>query len=131
TAVLGLISSPYALTILLLIPIVGYLFAALGMAYALGIPAIDFFSFYWTCFLSPLFLFSDTFFPLAERLPGWAVHFAEATPILHCVRLARALCFGTFPPGLWWDAAYLAVLLPITHYLAARAFLYRLHRPAR
>ncbi|MBI4367155.1 MAG: ABC transporter permease, partial [Deltaproteobacteria bacterium] len=43
TAVLGLISSPYALMILLLIPIVGYLFAALGMAYALGIPAIDFF----------------------------------------------------------------------------------------
>ncbi len=43
--------------------------------------------------LIPLFLFSGTFFPIAQ-LPGWLQPVAEATPLYHGVALCRALTLG-------------------------------------
>ncbi|HEY2989390.1 MAG TPA: ABC transporter permease, partial [Candidatus Binatia bacterium] len=85
---------PYALWVLPLIPLTGLLFAAIGIAFSLRIPNIDLFSFYFTLFLTPLFLFSDVFFPLKERLPAEWLWVAEALPLLHPVRLARAAFHG-------------------------------------
>ena len=59
-----------ALLALPLVPLAGLLFAAIGIAFSLRIPTIELFSFYFTLFLTPLFLFSDVFFPLKERLSG-------------------------------------------------------------
>ena len=71
-----------------------------------SIPTIDLFSFYFTLFLTPLFLFADVFFPLKERLsPSW-LWVAEALPLLHPVRLARAAFRGTADRVLLWDLAY-------------------------
>ena len=50
--------------------------------------------------ITPLFLFSGTFFPI-EQLPGWMQPIAYATPLWHAVDLTRALALGTpttFPP---------------------------------
>ena len=71
-AVAGLAPLPHALLALLVIPLAGLLFAAIGLAFSLHIPTIELYSFYFTLFLTPLFLFADVFFPLAERLsPTW------------------------------------------------------------
>ena len=70
------------------------------------IPNIDMFSFYFTLFLTPLFLFSDVFFPLKERLAGAWLWVAEALPLLHPVRLARASFRGEFSAIIFWDLAY-------------------------
>ena len=51
-----------------MIPLTGLLFAAIGMVFSLKIPNIDLFSFYFSRLFTPLFLFSDVFFPLKERL---------------------------------------------------------------
>lgn len=131
TAAFGLIRSPAALVLIALVPLIGYQFATMGMTYSMCIGSMDYFSFYWTCFLSPMFLFSDTFFPLAERLPHWGVLLAETTPILHGVRVARALCLGQWSPALYGDLAYLLATIPLFHWWATRAFIHRLHRPAR
>jgi lipooligosaccharide transport system permease protein len=64
------------------------------------------FSFYFTLFLTPLFLFSDVFFPLKERLAGPWLWVAEALPLLHPVRLARASFNGEFSEIVLWDLAY-------------------------
>ena len=77
-----------------MIPLTGLLFAAIGIAFSLRIPTIDLFSFYFTLFLTPLFLFSDVFFPLEERLAGDWLWVAEALPLLHPVRLARSAFAG-------------------------------------
>lgn len=104
----GLTPLPSALLVLLLIPFAGLLFATIGIAFSLRITSIDLFSFYYTLFLTPLFLFSDVFFPLKERLSGPWLWVAEALPLLHPVRLARAAFRAEFSPILLWDLVYLA-----------------------
>ena len=112
---LGLAPLPAALWAVPLIPLTGLLFAALGIAFSLRIPSIDLFSFYFTLFLTPLFLFSDIFFPLEERLSGAWLWLAEALPLLHPVRLARSCFTGDLSWIALWDVAYIvgasAVLL--------------------
>ena len=102
----GLAPLPSSLWVIFVIPITGVLFAAIGMVFSLRIPNIDMFSFYFTLFLTPLFLFSDVFFPLKERLAGAWLWVAEALPLLHPVRLARASFNGEFSVTVLWDLAY-------------------------
>ena len=103
----GLAPLPSSLWVIFVIPLTGLLFAAIGMVFSLRIPNIDMFSFYFTLFLTPLFLFSDVFFPLKERLAGGWLWLAEALPLLHPVRLARASFRGEFSWSVLWDLAYL------------------------
>jgi lipooligosaccharide transport system permease protein len=119
-AAAGLAPLPASLWALPLVPLTGLLFAALGIAFSLRIPNIDLFSFYFTLFLTPLFLFSDVFFPLAERLPGWGVRVAEVLPLLHPVRLMRAAFRGEFSWILLWDLAYILMLSAALLAVAAR-----------
>jgi lipooligosaccharide transport system permease protein len=109
------------------LPLTGLLFAALGLAFSLRIPRIELFSFYFTLFLTPLFLFSDIFFPLEERLPGAWLWVAEALPLLHPVRLSRA-AFGAPVPlaRVLWDVAYTALLALALLQSAGRAIRSRL-----
>jgi lipooligosaccharide transport system permease protein len=109
-ALFGLVSPTAALLVMPIIPLTGLLFAALGIAFTLRIPNIDLFSFYFTLFLTPLFLFSDIFFPLKERLSGMWLWVAELLPLLHPVRMARAAFRGDASLLLLWDLAYLLVL---------------------
>ena len=106
-AVAGLAPMPRALLAIPIIPLGGLLFAAIGVAFSLRIPTIDLFSFYFTLFLTPLFLFADVFFPLNERLSGNWLWVAEVLPLLHPVRLARAAFRGTASRVLLWDLAYM------------------------
>ncbi len=106
----GLAPLPAALLAIPAIPLSGLLFAALGITFSLRVPTIDLFSFYFTLFLTPLFLFSDVFFPLEERLSGIWLWVAEALPLLHPVRIARAAFRGEWTPILIWDLAYVLAL---------------------
>jgi lipooligosaccharide transport system permease protein len=44
-------------------------------------------------FVTPMFLFSGTFFPVSN-LPLWAKPLALAFPLYHLVELARLFCLG-------------------------------------
>ena len=116
----GLAPFPSALWAVPLVPLTGLLFAALGIAFSLRIPSIELFSFYFTLFLTPLFLFSDIFFPLEERLSGVWLWLAEVLPLLHPVRLMRAAFAGEFAPVLLWDLAYVLGLSGLLLVVAAR-----------
>jgi lipooligosaccharide transport system permease protein len=106
----GLAPLPHALLVLPVIPLTGLLFAAIGIAFSLRIQTIDLYSFYFTLFLTPLFLFSDVFFPLQERLAGAWLWVAEALPLLHPVRLARSAFAGRASLTILWDVAYIATI---------------------
>jgi lipooligosaccharide transport system permease protein len=116
----GLAPLPAALLALPALPLTGLLFAALGIVFALRVPSIELFSFYFTLFLTPLFLFSDVFFPLKERLSGGWLVLAEALPLLHPVRLVRAAFRGEASLVLLWDVAYVLVLSALLLWIAAR-----------
>lgn len=105
--IIGLAPLPSSLLVLPLIPFAGLLFAVIGMTFSLRIPNIDFFSYYFTLFLTPLFLFSDIFFPIYERVPPPWLWLAEALPLLHPVRLARAAFRGEASWILLWDIIYM------------------------
>jgi lipooligosaccharide transport system permease protein len=115
TIAFGVAPLPRALLALPVIPLAGLLFAAIGLAFTLRVNTMEFFSFYFTLFLTPLFLFSDIFFPLAERFSGPWLLVAEVLPLLHPVRLARFAFFGArdgYPSItlVLWDCVYLLVL---------------------
>ncbi|MEN8180913.1 MAG: ABC transporter permease [Myxococcota bacterium] len=119
-ALAGLAPMPHALLAIPLIPLTGLLFAAIGIAFSLRIPSIDLFSFYFTLFLTPLFLFSDIFFPLQERLSGVWLQVAEVLPLLHPVRLVRAAFRGEASVVLLFDVAYVLVISALLLFVAAR-----------
>jgi lipooligosaccharide transport system permease protein len=119
-AAFGLAPMPGALLAIPLVPLTGFLFAAIGIVFSLQIPRMHFFRFYFTLFITPLFLFSDIFFPIDERLSGVWLSVAEGLPLLHPVRLMRAAFGGEVSWILLWDLAYIAVLSGLLMVVAAR-----------
>jgi lipooligosaccharide transport system permease protein len=126
-AAFGLAPMPSSLFVLFVVPLAGLLFAAIGIAFSLRVPIIELFSFYFTLFLTPLFLFSDVFFPLKERLSGGWLWVAEALPLLHPVRLARfAFEQGGAPLVALWDVAYIVIVSAVLLTWARRSVRARL-----
>ena len=103
----GLVTLPEGLAALLVIPLAGLLFAAIGIAFTVRIPTIDLLSFYFTLFLTPMFLFSGVFFPIDERLPPWLLPIAEALPLLHPVRLSHMAFSAEWTWTAAWDVGYI------------------------
>src|SRR3954454_14492731 len=64
----------------------------------------------WRFGVTPLFLFSGTFFPI-ERLPDFLQPIAWLLPLWHGVDLARALALGTVAQQPLLHLAHLAILL--------------------
>jgi lipooligosaccharide transport system permease protein len=123
----GLASIGSALMSVPIIALAGLLFASIGVAFSVRVKLIDHFSFYFTLFLTPLFLFSDVFFPLAERLtPTWQ-WVAEVLPLLHPVRIARAAFTGEGRLHLVvWDVVYVLAVSTLTLASARRGIAKRL-----
>jgi lipooligosaccharide transport system permease protein len=88
---------PLTWRVLLAIPAIaltGYCFSAIGLAFTAVIPIIDVYSYYFTLFITPLFLFSDIFFPIADRFPPALVAVAQFTPLYQAVQLIRGILLG-------------------------------------
>ena len=90
----GLIPWPEAF---LLIPgavLGGFAFASIGMMFTGIIPNIDLFNLPVFLFVTPMFLFGGTFFPV-DTLPGWGRAVAVALPLTHLVNYCREVCSGS------------------------------------
>jgi len=113
-ALFGLVLSPVALLVIPVIMACGLLFGGMAVVVAGLSPSYDFFNYYFTLAVTPMFLFSGIFFPL-DQLPGWARTVAWFSPLTHATRLNRGLFLGRIEPVLAWDAAWLVVacLLPL------------------
>lgn len=100
---------PLTWRLLLAVPaiaLVGFAFAAIGLAFTATISIIDLYAYYFTMFLTPSFLFSDIFFPVADRFPAWLVAVAQATPLYRSVQLLRGVVLGDASTALL-DVLYL------------------------
>jgi lipooligosaccharide transport system permease protein len=105
----GLIQYPEGLLLLPLALLGGVAFGGVGMFFTGIVPTIEVFNLPMFLFITPMFLFSGTFFPL-ENLPGWAQGVALFLPLTHLVELARAVSFGLLEPRLLLSVAYLVLL---------------------
>lgn len=108
----GLAAYPSSLVILPLAVLAGLLFASFGLWFAAMAPYIDNLNLPVFLFFNPMFLFSDTFFPL-DGMPGWVRLLADALPLAHLVRIVRAATLDLLHPGLLWDLAYLLALTAV------------------
>ena len=88
---LGYIRSPLAVLSPLALALIAIGFASLGMIVTATIPRMELYTYFFTLFITPMFLFSGIFFPI-ERLPAAAQPVAWFTPLHHGVELLRALC---------------------------------------
>ena len=105
-AFFGLIRFPEGFLLLPLAALGGIAFASIGMFFTGIVANIEMFNLPVFLFVTPMFLFSGTFFPL-ENLPPWAQQFALVFPLTHLTNLARALSFGRIELSLLWDTGYL------------------------
>jgi lipooligosaccharide transport system permease protein len=89
-AMFGVVHTPLVVFAPVAVALIGLMFALIGLTYTALVPLIDYFSFYWTMFMTPMFLFAGIFFPLT-RLPGWVRTLAWFVPLHQGVDLMRAV----------------------------------------
>jgi len=102
----GLVIFPQGVLILPLAFLGGLAFGAVGIFFTGVTPSIDMFNLPIFLFITPMFLFSGTFFPVAG-LPDWAQHAAFLFPLYHLVELTRFCCLGLAEANPLISLAYL------------------------
>jgi lipooligosaccharide transport system permease protein len=106
-AAFGLVASPFLLLVIPLLFLSGLIFAEISLIFTAVVPGIDSFNYFYTLFMTPMFLFSGIFFPI-ESLPAIVGKIAFFTPLYHLVNICRAFSGGT-PASALWDVAWIIV----------------------
>ena len=115
---MGLVYSAWAVLAVPVALLIGFAFAAAGMAGTTYMRSWQHFEFVTLATL-PMFLFSTTFYPLGVY-PRPAQIIVECTPLYQGVTLIRGLTLGVVGPGLLWHTAYLALTGVTGLYVAGR-----------
>ena len=115
TAILGVMLAlgiSYAPTLLLALPLlllIGITFSCIALIFNALAKGYDFFTYYFTLFLTPMTFLSGVFFP-REQLPGVIRTVSEWLPLTQAVELVRPLFLNEWPVhpvrGLLVLAAY-------------------------
>jgi lipooligosaccharide transport system permease protein len=112
-ALFGLIDIRYSLLIIPFAFLGGLLFAAIGMCFTAVTPNIMSLNYPILLFITPMFLFSGTFFPLSA-LPLPVQYFAIAfLPLTHVVNVIRSLSFGIVEASLLFDISWVLFVTAI------------------
>ena len=123
----GLFDYPGALLLIPLAVLGGLCFAAFGMICTALVPGIETFNLPIFLGITPMFLFSGTFFPL-QNLPDWAQGVAQLLPLTHLVALVRGSALQLWSGSLWLSLLYLllvtGLLLPLAIKLMVRRILH-------
>lgn len=117
-AVMGLLSSPWAILMVPVALLIAFAFAAAGMALATFIRTTSHFE-YIALAAVPMFLFSTTFYPLSVYPEGlrWLV---QCSPLYHGVELVRGLSVGVLDVSMIGHLAYLVVLAAVGLWATSR-----------
>lgn len=126
-ALLGYAALPMALLVIPLAALGGLAFGAVGMYFTGICPSIDSFNLPIFLFITPMFLFSGTFFPVAG-LPFWAKMLSWALPLFHLSELCRRCFVGAGEVPVLLSLAYLTAFTAVFLLLALRTMRSRLIR---
>jgi lipooligosaccharide transport system permease protein len=103
-----------ALPVLLL---VGITFGCIAMIMTALAKGYDFFTYYFTLFLTPMMFLSGVFFP-REQLPAWAQAIAQWLPLALAVDVVRPLFMGQMPAAPWGNLAALVLIAAASFWVA-------------
>lgn len=105
----GLVDSPLIILAIPLLFIGGLIFAEIALIFTAIVPGIVFFNYFYTLFMTPMFLFSGIFFPL-EGLPPIISKIAFFTPLYHLVNICRSFSTGKLSL-VQWDIIWVLVVV--------------------
>ena len=120
---LGAIHSWSALGAIPVFFLVGLCFAGPAIVAAAFAPSYDFFNYYTTLLITPMFIFSGVFYPVAT-LPPVAQVIVNVLPLSHAIALIRPLVAG-LPLAQPWLHLGVLLLYAIVGYVAATIFIRR------
>ena len=104
---LNISHSPMLLLALPLLALVGITFSCIALIFIALAKGYDFFTYYFTLFLTPTMFLSGVFFP-RDQLPSVLRHISDWLPLTAAVELIRPLFLGQWPAQGW---LHLAVLI--------------------
>ncbi len=119
----GVHPSGWTLLLLPLLFVEGLLFAAWGLLMSALATTYDFFNYFISLIITPLFLFSGIFFPL-DSMPPATQEFLFWLPLTPVVTLSRNLCYGQVSWSMLTSAS-LVLLLTLLSCRAAALLLRR------
>jgi len=93
---LGISQAPRLLWVLPVLLLVGITFSCIALVFNALARGYDFFTYYFTLFLTPMMFLSGVFFP-QEQLPGMVRAVADWLPLTHAVALVRPLFLDQWP----------------------------------
>jgi len=123
----GVGSLPGALASLPLILLAGFCFAACGLCATAHAKSWEFFSYFFTFWVTPMFIFSGVFFGI-DRFPDYVQPIAWVLPMTHVIEVVRPLTAGQ-PQSLamaFLHIGYVAALAAAAFALAYRRLRIRL-----
>ncbi|MBG6070726.1 MULTISPECIES: ABC transporter permease [unclassified Polaromonas] len=93
---LGISHSPMLIWVLPLLGLVGVVFASIALIFNALAKGYDFFTYYFSLFLTPTMFLSGVFFP-RDQLPGALRTISDWLPLTAAVELIRPLFLGQWP----------------------------------
>ncbi len=121
----GLLRYPESLLILPVSVLAGFAFGSTGMFFTGLVRNIDLFNLPIFLFITPMFLFGGTFFPI-DALPSWAQTVALVFPLTHLVNVTRDAGLGHTGADFWWGLLYLSTFAAVFFPLSIRRMRRRL-----
>ena len=117
---MGLVLSPLGLLMIPAALLVAAAFAAAGLAGTSYLRTVNDFDIPLGLIVMPMFLFSGTFFPIENVLPGWLVTIITFTPLYHGIELIRGLSTGIVGLEHLVSLGYLVAFFAICMWIAMR-----------
>jgi lipooligosaccharide transport system permease protein len=114
---LGISHSPKLALAWLALALTGLTFASLALIFNALAKGYDFFTYYFTLFLTPMMFVSGVFFP-REQLPGWLQTLSSTLPLFHAVQLVRPLFLDRWPAQAALHVGVLAATAAIAFWVA-------------
>ncbi|MCU0932422.1 MAG: ABC transporter permease, partial [Serpentinimonas sp.] len=103
---LGISHSPKLLLAWPVLLGVGITFSCIALVFNALAKGYDFFTYYFTLFLTPMMFLSGVFFP-REQLPQAVLWLSELLPLTHAIALVRPLFMDQWPADAWLHAGVL------------------------
>lgn len=113
-----LIPSPWTFFLLPVLFAEGVVFASLGMIMTATASSYEYFNYFTSLIVTPLFLFSGIFFPVTS-IEGIAGDVCRWLPLAGTVNLSRMLCYGKFYDLWLLDVVMLLVMAVLTVWIAS------------
>jgi len=98
-ALMGLLGSAHAMLAWLVLLLAAVMFSAIALIFNALAKGYDFFTYYFTLFLTPMMFLSGVFFP-RDQLPHWMQTVAQWLPLSLVIDIFRPLFLGQWPQSV-------------------------------